>query len=562
MPERPKPKRTYWDGDYFDFRKWMYDNFRVLNDGKIVPFRERAGQKKLFDYIEKRRRAKKPVRVVIPKSRKLGFSTAIQGMILAFICEVPNLSAKMFAHIWPSTEEIYGMLKFGFDNLPESYSAPALVRGTKPGKRSLVFDSPHNSSYHAFTASRHGVGRGGTPRIVHMSEYAYWDDAGDTFNGIMESLPTFWDTIVIVESTACGKNDFYKLWKTAELEESEWHGLFWSWVDEEWCQEDVDPATVVELDLEWIEYQARHGLTINQIMWGRKKWIDNAKRDWDKYRKEQPCTAEEAFAFSGSPWFSAGAMAELIGKATAPVARGNIRWADQDSRVCRFLEDHRGPLMIWEYPIPGEWYSLGCDTGTGVGKDYSVIIVVKNSTREVVAKWRSNKITAVIFGAVCCQMGFWYNYGRLGIESNGIGEAALNVAEGNGHIKQLASGYPELHYHVVYDRKEKEEKRKHGVSAGRPMKDLTLARGQALIIDRAAPIPDLELLEEMAGYMYDPEKDNYDATLRDDTTLLCHDDQIDAWRIAQEMVEQSPDPETGYAKRAKVVNRMKVQEAA
>ncbi len=89
-----------------------------------------------------------------------------------------------------------------------------------------------------------------------------------------------------------------------------------------------------------------------------------------------------------------------------------------------FVDDPTGPLEMWKPPDPALSYSLGMDVGEGVGADYTVIQVICNQTREVVARYRSNRVRAETAGLDAYLLGSYYLFGLLGIERNGPGLAA------------------------------------------------------------------------------------------------------------------------------------------
>ena len=58
-----------------------------------------------------------------------------------------------------------------------------------------------------------------------------------------------------------------------------------------------------------------------------------------------------------------------------------------------FSPNDRSPLTIYEHPESDTEYTIGIDTGGGVGLDFSVGFVLSNRIPfEQVAIWRSNQI--------------------------------------------------------------------------------------------------------------------------------------------------------------------------
>ena len=72
-----------------------------------------------------------------------------------------------------------------------------------------------------------GVGRGSTIHNLHISEFAFWSgNKWETFNGIMQAVPNTPDSMVIVESTANGFDEFQELWQKSINGENDFKPVF------------------------------------------------------------------------------------------------------------------------------------------------------------------------------------------------------------------------------------------------------------------------------------------------------------------------------------------------
>jgi hypothetical protein len=83
-----------------------------------------------------------------------------------------------------------------------------------------------NSTYAVDTAKEVQSGRGGTLSALHGSEVAFWDDIEGKLTGLLESVPEDPDTLVVLESTAKGFNEFYDRWDDAWNGRSEYIPFF------------------------------------------------------------------------------------------------------------------------------------------------------------------------------------------------------------------------------------------------------------------------------------------------------------------------------------------------
>ena len=109
--------------------------------------------------------------------------------------------------------------------------------------RELVFDIPTyykgkkeglNSRIKIQTAGTDDIGRSDTHFYAHLSEFAFYKgNPKKTLSGIQSSVPKVLGTIVLIESTANGYNDFKELWDAAEAGESDFVPMFFAWHDYE-----------------------------------------------------------------------------------------------------------------------------------------------------------------------------------------------------------------------------------------------------------------------------------------------------------------------------------------
>lgn len=119
--------------------------------------------------------------------------------------------------------------------------------------------------------------------------------------------------------------------------------------------------------------------------------------------------------------------------------------------------DFSHKIFIWEWPLEGEEYVLGVDTGDGIGADRSVVEVIRKGTAyrndEQVAEFASAYINAYDFWAICMALGTLYTVPRDG----GLRQPKI-VAEvnRNGESVQLElrkRGWGNFHIWVRYDSK-------------------------------------------------------------------------------------------------------------
>ncbi len=68
--------------------------------------------------------------------------------------------------------------------------------------------------------------------MVHASEFAFWPgDKRETWIGVMQAVPAERGTLVIIESTANGFDEFHELWEAAVNGESDFVPMFFPWYE-------------------------------------------------------------------------------------------------------------------------------------------------------------------------------------------------------------------------------------------------------------------------------------------------------------------------------------------
>ena len=186
-------------------------------EGEEIPFRLNAAQRKVYEAMKKQAQAGKPVRVIALKARQLGFSTLGAGITFAYTAVQANTDAMVLAHLAEATSNIFKMHKLFLDNLPE----PIRPMVKSSNAQEILFENPtkdeeektHNpglrSRIRCATAGGHGVGRSYTIRCLHLSEMAWWPgDIKDTILGALQAVPSLPGTVVFIESTPNGFNEF------------------------------------------------------------------------------------------------------------------------------------------------------------------------------------------------------------------------------------------------------------------------------------------------------------------------------------------------------------------
>ncbi len=395
----------------------------------MVPFELRPAQRRLWGVIQAQRAAGKPMRAIILKARKLGFSTLAQGLLIQRATQRAHHNALTVAQDNSTAQELFRIGETMYSQLPEDSELalkPAVVHGRRG--REMHFGQPArverlrgdlglNSKLQVDTANEFQAGRGFTNHSLHLSEVAFWADSQTKLTSLLNTVPgDDPDTLVLIESTANGYNHFRKLWLDSEDGRSDYAPFFAAWhEDERYSKPFLSGEERAEFEVgsgPWGEdepHLQEMGVTLGQLKWRRWAIENLAQSDLQLFRQEYPSTPDEAFLSTGRQVFSpflvkrvrdrcaetdAGARRVLleVGKTVRRSLRHITVDVPTEVRVREWQERRESPWKLWAQPS-GQ-YVIAVDPAGGAENssgdtDWSAIQVVDHHSRAQVAEWRS-----------------------------------------------------------------------------------------------------------------------------------------------------------------------------
>ena len=494
---------------------------------KIVRFDEWTnGQIRVGEYLQKRRKAKLPIFLLIHKIRQeAGLTTLCEAWILYLLRFNRNRRGAIIAHENPATANVYGNIKRFWQHMsPEG-------RGTSiPQTDRLVFPEPHDCIAETFTAGTPDSSRSFNFDYIHLSEFDFFPDP----DGLMQALlPTFegeeemWDRSMTVESTMTKEAEFAGyLDQGFDPEDDSMDAVFLSWKDEKHCVVQV-PATFKLTERE-AEYQRKHNLTLQQMGWWRRK-LKAMKGSWERTMQEWPTTSEEARLYLGGPVFDLEVIGEWLKELKPPIFRGRLEWKSERLWTIEPIEDEYGDLLIWKWPEPGVEISIGADLSYGRRRDYHDFCGLENESGEQCFHWRNNRISTRAAGSILYQIGLFYGQAEAGIEHNGPG---LSVINDMAHPWiEYAGANPRPPYQNLY----RDEKRDRDVTSeqftigfqttGRTKNPATVNLAND-ITDRRVRIYSKVMLMQMKGYAVEKNEDKPVQNHKDEVSGLKNDDSV------------------------------------
>lgn len=462
--------------------------------GAVVPFRLNDAQKKLYAVAKRQQDAGKPVRLIILKARQLGFSTLTEGLIFHSCATRENVNALIVAHREDATANLFRMSKLFYDELPKPVKP--MLRASNA--QELVFENPSKlrserearpglrSRIRCATAGGRGIGRSDTLQCVHLSEYAFWPDGADgkasTLAGILQAVPSMPGTMVVIESTANGFEDFKERWDAAVAGENDFEAVFFAWFENPEYAMPVVPGT--EWTPEERELRDAYQLSDEQLQWRRWCIANNCGGSLDMFRQEYPASPGEAFLHSGTGVFDNEQIVLRMERLPSPAGRGEFTDGE-------WTESETGAITLYELPEEGVPYVLGGDTA-GEGSDYFTAIVINNATGRIAAALR-RQYSEPEYVRQIYALGRYYNDALVAVETNFSTYPVMKLQE---------LEYPNQYAREREDTYTRQMKKSYGFRTDKQSRPRAIANLVDVFSTHPEWFTDRELLEEMLVFCY------------------------------------------------------------
>ena len=326
-------------------------------DHGLVPF-------KLYDYQEEMVKIFHNNRFVISKlPRQSGKSTTIVSYLLHYILFNENVAVAILANKGNTARELLSRMQMSFEHLPSW-----LQQGVTVWNKGNV--ELENGSKILAAATSSSAVRGSSFNIIFLDEFAHVDPpslADEFFNSVYPTISSGNTTKVFIVSTPYGMNKFYKMWIDAEEGRN----------------------TYVPFSVNWSDVPGRDDA------WKQETIRNTSERQW---RQEFEC--------------------EFLGSTNTLIEPAKLRNMPYKPPIRKQQE-----LDVYVEPQKGHAYCTLVDTASGVGQDYSTftIIDVTEIPYKVVAKYRNNEISPIIFPNIIEQISTQYNKSWCLVETNGNG---------------------------------------------------------------------------------------------------------------------------------------------
>lgn len=428
----------------------------VTTDDGLAEFKLRPYQEKIVDTFTDNRH------VILLIGRQSGKSTITVGFALHQILFNSYFNIFLLAQNGDMAKELLNKVKLSYENLPLW-----LQQGIEKWDAHAIW-LENGSKIHARATSKNAV-RGRSANLVITDELAFVENgmADEFFASTWPTISSGKKTKFFALSTPNGYNLFHKLWVGAEKNSNGFTPIKVHWTE------------VPGRDEEWKK---------NEI----------AAFGQEMFDREYECS----FDSSSNGLISAAKIKEMMANSIEPIQK--------DDDDC---------LYIYEKPIENEKYLISVDTAKGVEKDYSAFVVVKISKTpyEVVAVYRNNKISPLVYPDVIYKVGINYNEADLLIENNEYGNQITTTL-------LYEYEYPNIIWTELTNKKQRiaygnDGKALPGVRTTQSIKNIGCSNLKAMIEHDKLIIRDYQTISELSTFI--KVKDSYQADegSHDDLTM-------------------------------------------
>ncbi len=446
----------------------------VSLDEGLVPFKMYDFQEKLISNFHNSRFN------ICKMPRQTGKSTTCVAYLLHYVVFNDSVNVGILANKAATARELLGRLQTAYENLPKWMQQGILSWN----KGSMELEN--GSKILAASTSASAV-RGMSFNIIFLDEFAFVPNhiAEAFFSSVYPTITSGKSTKVIMVSTPCGMNHFYRYWHDAQRGKNEY------------------TATEVH----WSEVPGRDA-----------KW----KEQTIKNTSEQQFKVEFECEFLGS-----------VDTLISVTKLRNLVFEDP-------IQNNGKGLVIYENPVKGNDYIITVDTARGIDHDYSCFIVFDITTfpHKTVARYRNNEIKPMLFPNIIMDVANAYNQAYVLVEINDIGEQVASIlnydleyenllmcAMRGRNGQQVGSGFSG-------------SKTQMGVRMTQAVKKLGCSNLKTLMEDDKIETHDYDIIAELTTFVQ--KKQSWEA---EDG---CHDDLamclvIFAWLVAQDYFKEMTD---------------------
>jgi Terminase large subunit, T4likevirus-type, N-terminal/Terminase RNaseH-like domain len=309
-------------------------------------------------------------RVILKAGRQVGKTTIIVGYILWYILFNTDKTVAILANKASTSREILARIKLAYEALPMW-----IQQGVKTWNKGDI--ELENGCRVLANSTASSAIRGYSISLVYLDEFAFVPSniAEEFFTSVYPTISSGTQSKILISSTPNGMNHFYRMWTEAVEGQNGF----------------------VHVEANWRQVPGRD-----------QAWADEQLRvlGEQKFMQEMECE----FLGSSGTLISAMALRQLA--FVKPTANAGI-----------------DNLYIYDEVKPEHLYFIVVDTSRGKGLDYSAFTVIDSTSLpyKVVATYKDNEISPLVYPAILKQVGSYYNDAYQLVETNDNGQQIVDI---------------------------------------------------------------------------------------------------------------------------------------
>lgn len=401
--------------------------------------------------------------VICKMPRQVGKTTTIAALLLWYVLFTDNYKIAILANKEKQSREILSRIQLAFEHLPRW-----LQQGVIQWNRGNI-ELENGSKILASSTSSTAI-RGDSFNLIYLDEFAFVPNniQEEFFASVYPTISSGTTSKVLITSTPNGMNMFYKLWTDSEQGRNRYERVSVHWSD-------VPGRTA--------------------------KW------------------REETISNTSERQFTQEFECEFLGSSNTLI----------DGKVLQRLTyiqpiHSSNNVDIYQQPIKGHRYMITVDTSRGVEIDYSACVVfdITKIPYNIVAKFKANDISPLVYPNVIAQLGYLYNEAFVLVETNDIGQQVVDILQ------------QDLEYPAVLVTQTKgragqklstgfggKNKPTFGVKTTKQVKRIGCANFKSLVENDKLIINDFDLLYEMARFIENKASYEAEEGEHDDLVMCC-----------------------------------------
>ena len=399
-------------------------------------------------------------RVVLMEGRQQGKTVTAAACILHYTIFEEDKTVAIMANKSAAAREVLNRYQIMYENLPLW-----MQQGVKTWNKGDV--ELENNSKVLTAATTAAAIRGKSVNWLYIDEAAIIPNniADEFFTSVYPTISAGETTKILLTSTPLGYNHFWKFWNEAEKGENGFEHMF----------------------IPYYEIPGRD-----------EKWLEEQKQ------------------LLGDVKFNQEVLCEFLGSTNTLINSQTIGAMSTKDPIFQ-----NNNLDIYEEPLENHYYAITVDTARGIGGDYSAFVVadITEMPYNIVAKYKCNDISPMLFPDVIGKVGKDYNDAFILVEVNDIGQQVVEILHQEIEYENICSTVTEQNRQYVSPGFGKSSK--HGVTTSKQVKRQGCFAFKSLLEERKMLIFDEHIIHEISTFIEKGNTYQADVGYHDDLVMCC-----------------------------------------